>query len=378
MKKIIATITIGLIAGQFSLGQVNRYYQPATYTPINTYVSPDYDALYQIGAAMQARYNNNRDHRDKLIDWIFDLKTKTNDQEFLDAMDYNYKKLRAMDDQDFGSLGSTLNSIEQDIKEEIDKCNTRTRELPGKLWDAGNENLKNGNYADAVKNYSALIQIDPSYIYTYRNRGFAYYSLNKLSNCIADLNKYIAEVTDDQYSYATRGWAKYYTNDYTGALADFNLQIENAPNSAVAYYNRGSAKSMLNDNYGAITDYSKAIQFDPSFSMAYNNRGWSKYELKKYSEALVDLNKAIELDPKNWVAYDSRQETKFALLDYKGCIDDCNKGIAINSKLANSYFFRGRAYYKQGLKTKACEDWSKAGELGKSEAYEYITKYCNN
>ena len=110
--------------------------------------------------------------------------------------------------------------------------------------------------------------------------------------------------------------------------------------------------------------------------MAYNNRGWAKYELKKYSEALNDLDKAIELDSKNWAAWDSRAEVKFALNDLKGCISDCNMAISLNPKVANSFFYRGRAYYKIGNKTKACEDWSLAGESGRSEAYEYITKYC--
>jgi len=367
-----------VILGQIALGQVNQYTKPATYTPMNTEVSPDWNLLYQIGAALQARYDNNRDHRDKLMDWVLDLKTQTNEQQFLDAMDFYYKKLKDMEYQDFGSIGDAINMIEQSINEEINKYNTRLKELPKKLWESGNEYLKNKQYNDAIQYYNSLLQLDPNFIYTYRNRAFAYFGLNKYSSAIADFNKYIDQVTDDPYAYSTRGWAKYYTNDFTNALADFNIQIELQPNSAVAYYNRGSAKSELNDKYGAIADYTKSIQYDPNFSMAYNNRGWSKYELKKYSEALLDLNKAIELDPKNWVAYDSRQEIKFALLDLKGCIADCNKGIELNPKLANSYFFRGRAYFKQGLKTKACEDWSKAGELGKSEAYGYITKYCNN
>ncbi len=91
---------------------------------------------------------------------------------------------------------------------------------------------------------------------------------------------------------------------------------------------------------------------------------------------MSDLNKAIELDHTNWVAFDSRQETKFALNEIEGCISDCNEAIALNPKLANSYFFRGRALYKKGKMLPACEDWSKAGELGKKEAYEYISKYC--
>jgi tetratricopeptide (TPR) repeat protein len=87
--------------------------------------------------------------------------------------------------------------------------------------------------------------------------------------------------------------------------------------------------------------------------MTWNNRGWSKYKLKKYSDALKDLNKSIELDPRNWAIYDSRQEIKFMMNNLKGCIEDCNTVISLNPKISNSYFYRGRACYKQGNKKKA-------------------------
>ena len=51
--------------------------------------------------------------------------------------------------------------------------------------------------------------------------------------------------------------------------------------------------------------------------------------------------------------------------------------LELEPKLANSYLYRGRAYFKLNNKQNACEDWSKAGELGKAEAYEFIQKYCN-
>ena len=146
--------------------------------------------------------------------------------------------------------------------------------------------------------------------------------------------------------------------------------------SAESYYNKASAKSGLEDNYGAIADYSKAIELSPKFSMAYNNRGWSKFKLTNYSEALIDVNKSIELDSLNWVAYDSRQEIKFVLNDFDGCIKDCEKAISINSKVANSYFILGKVYMAKANKTKACTNCSIAGELGKKEAYELISKNC--
>ncbi|MDP1727967.1 MAG: tetratricopeptide repeat protein [Bacteroidota bacterium] len=372
MKQRILTLLVAVFAFAQVFGQTNQY---DTYVP-SEYISPNFDMLMRAGATIQARYDQNKKYRDKLIDWVFDLKTKTSERTFLNAMDNYYRQLRAMDGQDFNLLGDKLDIIKQNVKEEIDACNTRMKEAPKLLWESGNNKMKSRDYAGAIRDFSELIELNPTFPYTYRNRGFSYEALGKHSLALADLNKFIDKVQDDAFAYRTRGWIKYYSNDLTGALADFNMQIELDPKSE-AYYNRGSAKSQLGDNIGAIADYTKSIELDPTFSMAYNNRGWSKFEMKRYTDAIKDLNKAIELDENNWVAYDSRQETKFAMNDFKGCIEDCNQAIVLNPKSSNSYFVRGRAYFKTGNKTKACEDWSKSGELGKAEAYDFINKYCN-
>jgi tetratricopeptide (TPR) repeat protein len=196
------------------------------------------------------------------------------------------------------------------------------------LWKNGNENFTKQNFSQAIVDFTDLIQLQPNYEYSYRNRGVSYYFQGNYSKALSDLNKSLELKPGDVFTFNYRGWSKYYLKDYIGALADFNLQIEKDPSSTDGYYNRGSVKSELGDENGAITDYSKSIELKPDFSMGYNNRGWAKYKLKKYSEALVDLNKSIELDPSNWVAYDSRQETKYALNDLKGCIDDCTRALS--------------------------------------------------
>jgi tetratricopeptide (TPR) repeat protein len=351
--------------------QINRYYKFSEFN----YQPLDLDLLMKAGAAMQARYDNNKEYRDNLIDWIFDIKSKTSDEQLLSSLDNYYSQLRAFDGENFGKLGSELDRIKYGIKEEIDKYNTRIKDEPRRMYESAVNNLISQNYSQAINEFTDLINYDKECLQCYLGRGIAYYNNKNYQNSIKDLNKYIDTKDDEPTAFYYRGWAKYYQNNFIEALSDFNKEVEINPTST-AYYDRGSAKSALGDNFGAISDYSKAIELKPDFSMAYNNRGWAKFEQKKYSEALIDLNKAIELDNDNWVAYDSRQETKFAMNDLKGCIEDCDMAISINPKVSNSYFFRGRAFYKQGKKQNACEDWSKAGELGKKDAYEYISKYC--
>ena len=371
MKKLITIIILAQL--NYNTFSQNRFSTTGHSEYTSQYVPTNFDAIKSIGDAMEAKYEKNKDYKNKLIDWIFELKSKISDKEFLIQLNYQYNNLNEIEIS--SSSGESLDLIRQYIVEEIDKLNTRRKEEPNKLWESGNKNLKSGNYSQAIQDYTNLIKFYPDYSPIYTSRGSAYFIMGNYSQALLDLNKSIDLKNDVEFVFSQRGWVKYYLNDYIGSLADFNRQIELHP-TAEAYYNRGSSKSKLGDENGAISDYTKSIDLDPKYSMAYNNRGWSKYLLKKYAEAILDLNKAIEIDPLNWVAYDSRQETKFALNDFKGCIEDCNKALSINIKCSNSFFIRGRSYYKQGNKIKACEDFSKSGELGNIKAYEYISKFC--
>lgn len=183
--------------------------------------------------------------------------------------------------------------------------------------------------------------------------------------------------SEEYLKYEEEGNSNFESKNYAQALEDFNKVVELKPDYYLGYFTRARVKSALGDSKGSIEDNNKVIELKSDFSMAYNNRGWDNYLLKNYIEALKDFNKAIELDPRNDVAYDSRQETKFALNDFAGCMEDCNMAISLNPKLANSYFFRGKIYFKNGDKTKACENWSKAGQYGIMEAYELIKQNCN-
>lgn len=363
--------------GNNNSGKRSSSEQPHPQQYVSQYVPIDFKSINSSIERWQAANDQNQKYINSLINWIFDLKSKTNDKSLLDALDMHYKVLRQFDGKDLAIMNKEIRDVELGIKEDVDKYNTRIKEAPSKFWDSGNENMKNKNYAQAIQDFTNLIQLRPEFALAYRNRGYVYQSLGNFSLSLNDLNKSIELKSDDAFTYSARGWSKYYLKDFMGALNDFNKQIDLDPSSATGYYNRGSAKSELGDQNGAILDYTKSIELKPNYSMSYNNRGWAKYQMKKYSEALIDLNKSIEFGPNNWIAYDSRQEIKFMLNDIKGCIADCMTAIQLNPKCANSYFYLGRCNYKDGLKKIACENWSKAGELGKVESYEYISKYCN-
>jgi|LauGreSuBDMM15SN_2_FD.fasta_scaffold24406_1 tetratricopeptide (TPR) repeat protein len=125
----------------------------------------------------------------------------------------------------------------------------------------------------------------------------------------------------------------------------------------VCYSYMGQAKAQLGDNRGAVADLTKSISYANEITIGdsikggkgqlatnYRLRGQLKGLLKfSFNEVIVDLNKAVSLDPKN----------------------------------GRNYVARGYAKYQNGEKNQGCLDLSKAGELGFSQAYEYIKELCN-
>lgn len=129
-------------------------YNPQPY--VSTYVSPNFNAIIQAGEAMQARYDKNIAYRDDLIKWVFDLKKQSNDKQFLDELDSEYNKLKAMDGKDFGQLGNDLRTIKNNIEYEIDKANTRIKENSKNFSDGQNSGCTQYLYrTNLINNTSA-------------------------------------------------------------------------------------------------------------------------------------------------------------------------------------------------------------------------------
>lgn len=86
---------------------------------------------------------------------------------------------------------------------------------------------------------------------------------------------------------------------------------------------------------------------------------------------------AIKLDSQKSSPYYLRGRSKARLEDYRGAIVDFNKTIQINPDFADAYLDRGGCKMLLGEKESGCLDFSKAGELGQTLAYDLIKSSCN-
>lgn len=102
------------------------------------------------------------------------------------------------------------------------------------------------------------------------------------------------------------------------------------------------------------------------------------FQEKNYFAAIQELNKLIKINPKNKKAIELRGMAKHNLKDERGAISDFTLIISIDKNYANAYFLRGVSRILNNQKEEGCQDLSKAGELGISDAYTIIEAQCRD
>ena len=120
----------------------------------------------------------------------------------------------------------------------------------------------NKNYAEAIKYFSKLIELD----------------------------------NQDFYAYYNRGWNKAKVKKYKMAIKDFEKAIEFNPNFSMAYINKGVMNYYLGKYSDSISDYEKAIKLDNKNLSIFFNRALSKIAQGEDNESIcndLEISKSI-------------------------------------------------------------------------------------
>ncbi len=97
----------------------------------------------------------------------------------------------------------------------------------------------------------------------------------------------------------------------------------------------------------------------------------------KCKSAISDFSAALRLAPDFYFALYNRAYVKCISSDYYGANFDYDQAIKKNPGFADAYFNNAFLLYYLNLKQAACENFSKAGELGLQQAFSLIKKHCS-
>jgi len=226
-----------------------------------------------------------------------------------------------------------------DEAEKMDPLDTELQFFIAELRAAG-QDIKG-----AIDMYNAILLEKENYAPAYINRGLLKFKLKQYAYAIKDMEQGVKlakykKIEDEVYNSLAQ--AKFEIDDFKGAIEDFDTLIKRNPKNEFAYTYRGAAKLNVNDFSNAINDLSEAIKLNAKSYVAYNFRGAAKGGLKQYIEALKDFDYSIKLKFDYSSAYVNRASIRLASKDRKG----------------------------------ACEDLTKADQLGSNVAYKLLQQYC--
>jgi tetratricopeptide (TPR) repeat protein len=173
-------------------------------------------------------------------------------------------------------------------------------EQAAQLVQNGDGLCKQGNYDEAINEYTAAIELDPALTAAYVGRGQVYNFQSRGLMALTDYSTAIGLDPRSTAAYYGRGWAQLANSAWDGAVSDFNKALELDPTLVRAYNGRGwgyvnKAKWVFEDGYGGLF---YLFESHHGLTMAFKGRGWYYVKQPQWEMAVIpDLTKAMTQDP---------------------------------------------------------------------------------
>jgi hypothetical protein len=133
------------------------------------------------------------------------------------------------------------------------------------------ENLEQGKYHDAEKQYQEILTKSPSNLYALCNLGVVYFHMGKLRAAEGTLKKALTVSPNDEFAHMTLGVVCYRQSRFDDALAELSQAVEINPNNATAHNYLGITASQKGRQQQAEKEILQAIANNPDYAEAHFN-----------------------------------------------------------------------------------------------------------
>jgi tetratricopeptide (TPR) repeat protein len=264
--------------------------------------------------------------------------------------------------------------------------------------------------ANAIKDTSEAIRLDPTNILAYENRGLAYRDSKQDQLAIPDLSKAIATKPEDEHLLDDRAKAYFNGGQFDLALADFKRVVTINPKNAIAFLliaevydikdqpaltleymnkslalsvdplrltTRARAYSQLQRYNDATADLNAALKLDDKYELAYFTLAKNYAVQRKWDDAFKNYSLAAALDPSDTKVFNERALVYLIKGNYSAAITDATTAIALDSDQPQPYITRADAYKLVGDQSlagktsnyvKALKDFEKAHKLAPADS----------
>ncbi len=153
-------------------------------------------------------------------------------------------------------------------------------------YNAGLVAMKNGNFREALQNFTKAAEMNPNEFKYYNDRGVAHKRLGDLEKALADYNKSLEINPHYTNALNNRGVIHLEQGRYDEALADFQEALKYGGLEGKIFTNIGIAKAAKGDHSSAIKDFDNAVSLHPVDPRSFLFMGQSLEHLGNNDKAL--------------------------------------------------------------------------------------------
>jgi len=191
-----------------------------------------------------------------------------------------------------------------------------------KLYNEGNQKMKEGNFSVALQLYEQALAIQKDYRILYQ-KGIAHRRMNQLDQAYNELTEALKLNPDFDLAYNALGTLEYTRGNYEQSVNNFLKTLELTKNAQL--------KSQVQKN----------------ISLAYSKLGDQNLKNFEYEKAIENFKKAIQYDQKNDAAYLALARAYVETGKYAEALEAADNALKYRNKIS-----KGGVYYYKGLALK--------------------------
>ncbi len=173
--------------------------------------------------------------------------------------------------------------------------------------------LEKNQPGDAIAEFRAAIQAQPYSSAGHYNLGNALLRIGRVDDAIAEFGRALELEPDSFGAHNNLANAMLQTSRWDAAILHYRAALELQPDYPLAHHNLGIALRQLGRLDEAVTEFRLMTQLQPHSANVYNNLGWMLQQAGQFAEAVVQFQRALELQPAYAAAHDNLGRTLWQL-----------------------------------------------------------------
>jgi stress-induced-phosphoprotein 1 len=233
---------------------------------------------------------------------------------------------------------------EERKKAEAEARLTQTQKDAIKIKDTANALYSQKKFEEAIKEYDRAIEVDPTNIVFYNNKGACYFEMGDYDKCIEVCKEAIQIGRENRADFKLVGRA-------FARIGNANIRkgeyIEAIKNLKDALREDRSANTLKLLSIAEKKQKEKEQQeyYDPELSIKAKEEGNEFYKKNRFPDAVEKYTEAIKRDPSNHALYSNRAAAYTKLLALPQALQDCDKCIELKPEFIKAYIRKGKIHF---------------------------------